>query len=79
MLWKDVLEPASEDQKDAGKGSKPLLKPIESQAGCMLTISDAQGVPLPIPGQGAGAFKDDDIVKRAVRIAIEHAPASSIG
>lgn len=79
MLWKDVLEPAPEDQKDAGKGSKPLLKPIESQAGCMLTISDAQGVPLPIPGQGAGAFRDDDIVKRAVRIAIEHAPASNIG
>ena len=79
MLWKDVLEPAPEDQKDAGKGSKPLLKPIESQAGCMLTISDAQGVPLPIPGQGAGAFRDEDIVKRAVRIAIEHAPASNIG
>lgn len=75
MLWKDVLEPGPEDlQHDSAKGSKPRLRPIESTVGCQITLQDAQGVPLPQPGQGAAAFKDEDIVKRAVRIAIEHAP-----
>lgn len=83
MLWKDVLDPsehelhscewkktlAKKDQK-----SKPYLRSMESTVACMLTIQDAQGVPLPKPGKDVQAFQDEDIVKRAVRVCIEHAP-----
>ena len=76
MLWKDVLGVESEDlPADTRKGYKPYLRPIETSVGCSLTLIGAQGVPLPQLGQGQAAFKDDDIVKRAVRIAIEHAPS----
>jgi len=40
----------------------------------MITIQEAQGVPLPKPGKDVQQFKDEDIVKRAVRVCIEHAP-----
>ena len=76
MLWKDVLAVESEDMSaDSRKGFTPYLRPIETSLGCLITLIGAQGVPLPHLGQGAAAFKDEDIVKRAVRIAIEQAPS----
>ena len=49
MLWKDVRDVKTEDLRgDASrKGSRPYLRPIETTVGCLLSLSEAQGVPLP--------------------------------
>lgn len=74
MLWKDVLPLKSEDMPSgaANKGHKPLFLPIESIIGCSISLQDAQGVPLPQVSDGG--FSDGDIVKRAIRIAIDRIP-----
>jgi len=72
MMWKDVLPVESSDL--VGKQNfTPYLRPIETSVGAQLTFISASGVPLPKVGgsDGKGNFKDEDIVKRAVRIAIE--------
>jgi hypothetical protein len=78
MLWKDVLPVESSDL--AGKQNfTPYLRPIETSIGAQLTFQIAQGVPLPKVGgsDGKGSYKDEDIVKRAVRIAIERRTGNS--
>lgn len=83
MLWKDILDPSEHKlhsvdwEKELAKpkaGCKPYLRSMDSAVACCITIQDAQGVPLPKPGKDMQAFKDEDIVKRAVRVCIEHAP-----
>jgi len=83
MLWKDVLDPSETDLHTCDwkktlaqpkKGYTPYLRSMESTVACLITIQDAQGVPLPKPGKDVQAFRDEDIVKRAVRVCIEHAP-----
>ena len=48
-------------------GYKPHLRPIETSAGCKFILKEATGVPLPKVDQKS-TFKDDHIVKRAIRI-----------
>jgi hypothetical protein len=82
MLWKDVLPPQPSESlpADLAKLAKelprnvPQLRPITSSAGCSITLVSASGVPLPAlgAGEGGGAFKDEFIVKRAIRVAIAH-------
>lgn len=43
---------------------------MEVSIGGLISIEKAEGVPLPKIGTGQ-AFKDEDIVKRAVRIAVD--------
>jgi hypothetical protein len=45
---------------------------MESTMACEFTFKVAEGVPLPKPGKDVQAFRDEDIVKRAVRVCIEH-------
>jgi hypothetical protein len=78
MLWKDILPPKTEQltgefQKPS---QRPNLLPITTALGASITLVSAQGVPLPAQG-GGSSFKDEHIVKRAVRIAIEHTPNKS--
>lgn len=72
MLWKDVREVRSEIDLvdlDVKKGQRPHIRPIETTVGCQFVVLQATGVPLPQVADGA--FKDDYIVKRAVRVAID--------
>ena len=78
MLWKDVRECKTEDMTaDAKKGYRPDARPIESTIACLISLVEAQGVPLPQLGDSSAnakkksTFRDDHIVKRAIRIAID--------
>ena len=80
MLWKDVLDPSDRSLHSCGwkktleqQRHVPQLRSMESAVACLLTIQGAQGVPLPKPGKDLQAFRDEDIVKRAARVCIEHA------
>ena len=49
---------------------RPMIRPVENQYGCEITLESAQGIPLP------PTTKDFDrtmVVKRAVRIGIFNA------
>jgi len=81
MLWKDILDPSdhklhSTDWKKKlekpSQGDTPYLRSMESLIACEFTMKGAEGVPLPKPGKDVQAFRDEDIVKRAVRVCIEH-------
>lgn len=57
--------------------NKPHHRPIQTKLGASITLVSAQGVPLPAQGGGSTSFKDEHIIKRAVRIVIEHTPTKS--
>lgn len=78
MLWKDVLPVKTEELTGdmQSKTHRPHLRPIATSLGASITLVSAQGVPLPAQG-GGSSFKDEHIVKRVVRIAIEHTPSKS--
>ena len=44
---------------------------MKTEVGGMITIKEATGIPLPKISTGAAAFKDEFIVKRALRCIIE--------
>ena len=75
MLWNDLRPCLSEDvdQKVKNQGFQPALKPINTEVGGMITIKEATGIPLPQLSSGAAAFKDEFIVKRALRCIVETA------
>jgi len=61
-----------------GNMFKPSLRPIDTSLGCLITLKEAQGVPMPQAKQGSN-FRDEDILKRAVRFAIQSRPKSDGG
>ena len=52
------------------RAMRPLIRPVENQYGCEITIESAQGIPLPPTTKD---FDRDMVVKRAVRIGIFNA------
>lgn len=70
MLWKDVRQVGPEDLRIMEKNFKPKLRPIIATIGGLITIEKAEGVPLPKVGDGK-TFKDEDIVKRCIRVAVD--------
>jgi hypothetical protein len=72
LLYKDIRPLIIEeiDQKAHLKGFKPAAKPLETHIGGAITFKGATGIPLPQIGTGKAAFKDEHIVKRAVRIGL---------
>lgn len=71
MLWKDIRQVGTDDLRTADKNFKPKLRPMETSSGCLITLDRAEGVPLPQVGNESKAFKDEFIVKRAIRIAVD--------
>ena len=70
MTWKDML-PVTNDhltqEMTSNRDMRPLIRPIDSQYGCEITLDSAQGIPLPNNGKD---FDRNNIVKRAVRIGV---------
>lgn len=78
MLWKDVRPLRSDldlKQLNLKDIEKPFLRPIETSIGCLITLKSASGVPLPLVGNPSSNFKDENIVKRCLRVAILNCPA----
>lgn len=73
MLWKDVRQVRSEDLQGTSfqkPENKPFTGLLESTIGGQITLVKASGVPLPKVGEGS-SFKDEHIVKRVIRVAVE--------
>ena len=70
MIWRDQRPQNVEnfDQQKLKQGFKPNQGPIDTFVGAQITLKEAEGVPLP---QSSKSFKEDDIVKRAVRFIVE--------
>lgn len=70
MTWKDML-PVTNDhltqEMTQNRDMRPMIRPIETQHGCEITLEGAQGIPLPNNGKD---FDRANIVKRAVRVGI---------
>lgn len=77
MLWKDVNPIKTEEltPEMQNKQNRPSMRPIATQLGAQITLINARGVPL--PKEGSGNFRDEHIIKRAIRVAIESTPSNS--
>jgi hypothetical protein len=67
MLWDDLLPALSENAKGLDPKTQPHIRAIQTQIGCVMEFMFAEGVSLPSEGS---AFDRNQIVKRAIRVAV---------